>query len=418
MKHNAAFLALSLTVFAPCGAFAQDTPVASDAVITAPVTTNLGEADLATYRLDTGDTVSISVERHPDVSRTVPLLSDAAVVLPRVAKPIPARGMTCAALAEAVHRALNTPANFRLTPGQVTVSLVTGRMRRVFVRGNAITGRDVDLKNGWRVTELVAVLGGIPQPDRVHVTLTNAKRPSPITVDLDAALASEASLANIALMEGDTVVVNGPRNKILFVQGEGPRGRHEVDERYTLKQALVQLGISQNNASGELRKATLTRHTVPGDVTSPTTRTPIDLIEILTSPETDHDLRDNDTIEIPLSQRFYFVWGELGGARKRVLPEDRKTYLLDVMSDSGNTTTGQAKIGAIEIHRGGEQAKQEILRVDYGKFLGTSEARYNPEILPGDLVIVPNVKRVDAVGTIWTSFGLYNLARTFLPGLR
>ena len=373
--------------------------------------------DLGTYRLDTGDTVSISVERHGDVSRTVTLLADATVMLPRMDKPIAARGMTCAELSSAVHKMLNTPRNFVLKPGQVTVSLVGGRVRRVFVRGNAVRGGDFDLRNDWRVTELVAIMGGIPQPDRVRVSLTNAKRPAPVTIDLAAALASESSPANLALMEGDTIIVNGPQNKILFVKGEGPRGRHEVDERFTLKQALVALGVTHNNASGELRKAKLSRHTVPGDVTSPVTEMPVDLVEVLTNPTVDHDLRDNDTVEIPLSLRYYYVWGELGGARKRYLPEDRKTFLVDVMSDSGNTTPGQAKIGDITILRGGEQSKQNIQRYDFGKFIRTGDPKYNPEIMPNDYVFVPNVKRIDPVNTIWTGFGLYNLAKTFIPGL-
>lgn len=403
-----------------------DAPVAPTAPMTAPAVLPASSgiadasftADLATYRLDTGDTVSITVDRHGDVSRNVTLMPDAAVLIPRIGKPIMARGLTCAELSAAVYKSLNTPSNFKLKPGQVTVTLVAGRTRRVFVRGNAVRGGDFDLKNGWRVTELAALMGGVPQPDRVTVMITNARRPAPVTVDFADALASDASPANILLMEGDTLIVNQPLNKVFFVKGEGPRGRQEVDERFTLKQALVQLGVSQNNATGELRKAKLHRHTVAGDVRSPTITENIDLVEILTDPLADHDLKNFDTLDIPLSLRFYHVMGELGGPRKRYLPEDRKTYLLDVMSDSGNTTPGQAKIGAIKILRGGEQAKTEIITVDYGKYIKKGDARYNPEILPNDLVFVPNVKRVDPINTIWTGFGLFNLAKSLIPGIR
>ncbi|MBC8140107.1 MAG: polysaccharide biosynthesis/export family protein [Armatimonadetes bacterium] len=397
------------------------TPMTVPANVPTPVASGGADAsftsNLASYRLDTGDTVSITVDRHGDVSRNVTLMADATILLPRFGKPIMARGMTCAELSAAVFKALNTPDNFKLKPGQVTVALVAGRTRRVFVRGNAVRGGDFDLKNGWRVTELAAIMGGVPQPDRVTVSISNALRPAPITVDLASALASDVSPANILLMEGDTLIVNQPQNKVFFVKGEGPRGKQEVDERFTLKQALVQLGMSQNNASGELRKAKLYRHTVAGDVTSPTTTEEIDLVQILTDPQTDHDLKNFDTIDIPLSLRYYYVWGELGGARKRYLPEDRKTTLLDVMSDSVNTTPGQAKIGAIKILRGGDQEKTEVLTVDYGKFLSKGEKRHNPEILPNDVVIVPNVKRVDPINTIWTGFGLFNLAKSLLPGV-
>ncbi|MBC8135445.1 MAG: hypothetical protein H8F28_06100 [Fibrella sp.] len=427
MRTNATFCGVALLLSVPGAIFAQvsaplggtdGTPSApisaapSDAITPSPIT-----ADISTYRLDTGDSVLVNIDRHTDISRTVPLLADASVVLPRMDKAIFARGLTCAELAEAIRKSLNNPRAFVLKPGQVTVSLAVQRVRRVFVRGSAVRGADYDLKNGWRVTELVALIGTIPQTDRVKVTLTNPRRPAPVTVDLAAALGSEASPENVPLMEGDTLVVEGPRNKFLFIKGEGPRGKQEIDERYTLKQALVQLAVTHNNATGELRKARLYRHTVPGDVTSPTTVENVDLVEVLTNPAVDHDLKDNDTLEIPLSLRQYSVWGELGGMRRRTLPEDRKTYLHDVMADSGSTTAGQAKIGAVTILRGGEQSRSEVLRYDYGKFLKTGEAKYNPEIQPNDIVFVPNVKRTDPVNTIWTGFGLYNLAKTFIPGL-
>ena len=422
-----AFLATTTVLLLPVVTFAQvsqpvtgsnnsvDAPVAAPAVSQEPVTATPRES--SNYLLDTGDTVTISVDRHPDVSRVVPLQSDALVLLPRMERPINARGMNCMDLAEAIRKSLSNPRTFVLKPGQVTVSLAAMRVRRVFVRGNVVRGMDLDLKNGWRVTEMVAVMGGVPQPDRVQVTLTNPKRPALVKIDLAAALADENSVANLPLMEGDTLVFEGPRTKYLYVKGEGPRGKQELDERFTLKQALISLGVSQNNATGELRKAKLYRHTVPGDPTSPTTEESVDLVEILTKENVDHDLKDYDTLYIPLSLRYYYVWGELGGQRKRYLPEDRKTYLLDVMSDSGMTTPGQAKIGDVTIIRGVDEDKQEILHYDYGKFLKTGDAKYNPEIHPQDVVFVPNVKRVDPISSVWTGFGLYNIMKSFVKGL-
>ncbi len=424
MKTDAIIRGAALLFALPVAAFAQvSTPLggtdggAPPAPLAAPAADPAVPIDIATYRLDTGDSISVIVDRHPEVSRTIPLLADATVLLPRMDKPISARGMTCGELGEAIHKSLNTPRAYVLRPGQVTVTLATQRVRRVFVRGNAVRGADYDLRNGWRVTELVAVIGTIPQSDRVRLLVTNPRRPAPITVDLAAALDSEANPANVPLMEGDTLVFEGPRTKYLFVQGEGPRGRQEIDERYTLKQALVQLAVTHTNATGELRKAKLYRHTDPKDITTPTTVENVDLVEILTNPAVDHDLKDNDKLEIPLSLRFYYVWGELGGARKRYLPEDRPTYLLDVMSESGSTTSGQAKIGSVTILRGGEQGKEQVLRFDYGKFLNDGKAKYNPEIQPNDVVFVDRVKRIDPVSTIFTGFGLYNLFKSFVPGL-
>jgi protein involved in polysaccharide export with SLBB domain len=422
----AAAAALGGTLFAaPRLSWAQvPTPLnGGNGGTSAPVTPEIptatpppAEALVPDYRLDTGDVVAVYVERHGDVNRNVPLMADATVMLPRMEKPISARGLTCTELAEQIRVGLSHPRAFILKPGQVTVQLVTARMRRVYVRGNVVRGTEYDLKNDWRITELVASMGGVPQPNRVTAILTNGKRPAPVKIDLTAALADESGSANIALMEGDTLTVNGPETKVFFVKGEGPRGKHDIDERFTLKQALVQLGVTANGATGELRKAKLIRHETPGDPTSPTTDIPVDLISVLSDDGTDSKLQDYDTLEIPVSLRFYYVWGEVGGPRKRLLPEDRKTYLLDVMSDSGGTT-GSAKIGNVTVWREVSPGIRDDMHYDYGRYLRNGDPKHNPEILAGDIVFVPNVKRVDPISTIWTGFGLYNLVKTFVPGL-
>jgi|GEM_PF-2790993 Periplasmic protein involved in polysaccharide export len=378
------------------------------------------DALLPTYRLDTGDTVQITVARHEDHNRQVPLLADATVMLPRMEKPVVARGMTCQELATALEKALSHPRGFVLRPGQVNVQLVSARARRIYVRGNAARGGDFNLLNGWRVTELLAVIGNIPQPERVTARITNPQREEPVTVDLVQAIRDPKGPANIPLREGDTLTLDLPAKRILLVKGElSQRGQHEIDERFTLKQALVQLGVTENGATGDLVNSYIHRHTVPGDPTSPTTKIPVNLLRILTDDSADMDLQDYDTLEVPVSMRFYYVWGEIGGARKRFLPLDRKTYLLDVMSDSGNTS-GQAKIGDIQILRQNptdQNAPPTVVRVDYGKFFKSGgDPKYNPEILPNDIIFVDRVKRTDYIGGAFTFVGFYNMLKGFLGG--
>ena len=197
-------------------------------------------------------------------------------------------------------------------------------------------------------------------------------------------------------MEGDTLTMDQPLRKRLFIKGEGPRGLHEIDERFGVRAVLTQFGYTVTNASGDLRHVLLKRKSIPGDVSSPETTTKLDLYALLTDesvPEV--PLQDLDTLEIPMSLDFVYVWGELGGSRKYPIPQDRKMYLQDVMANA-SVTSGQARIGAIKIARLGPDGKYTLLgEFDWGKYLKDFKPERNPEIKPQDLVYVPSVRHAD-----------------------
>jgi protein involved in polysaccharide export with SLBB domain len=382
------FIALCAMVIGSRAAFAQDTvpnPTSVPSVATVP----------ADYRLDSDDVILVEVNRHADVTRQVRIAPDGHLRLSRLERPVPVRGLTCAELVAELTQRLTDEGKLRLRPGQVQVVVLSPRPRRLYVRGNAIPGRELDLKNGWRISELLAEIGGVPQPDRVIARLTNPHRPGQQTVDLSAIMADPSSPANIALTEGDLLTIDLPARKRLFVKGEGPRGVHDIDERFGLRQALVQLGFSYRDATGDLRKATLLRRTVPGDPNSPQTTIPVDLYTLLTSDaQPDLALQDLDTLDIPLSQKFVYVYGELGGPRRHVLPEDRPTFLRDIVAMGGGWT-GNAKIGSIVVYRPDPSGGGSRTEYDFGKYLKDFKPERNPEIQPGDIVVVPSNRRPD-----------------------
>ncbi len=399
------------TLSAPlAGGASSAAPTAPGAAVTASVAPN--------YRLDTGDTIRIEVAKHPDASQTVVLIADALVSLPRLDKPVSARGKTVSELALDLNKALNNPRAFRLRPGQVTVSVVIPRQRRIYVRGNAVTGGDYDLKNGWRITELVAVLGKIPQPDRVTARITNPNRPEPVMVNLNEAVSNDASPANIALQEGDTVSFEAPRARRLVIDGEGPRGLHEVDERLGLRDALSQIGFTTNGATGDLRAAYIMRPSVPGDPNSPRTSVPVDLYTLMTEQNApDFPLVDMDKLVIPVSEKYVYVFGEAGGPRKWYMPQDRRTFLVDVLANAGGPS-GNAKVGKVRVTRvATATGEPKVTEYDFGKYLKNGNPALNPEIQAQDIVFVPNATRTDPINSIWTGFGLFNLARSLVPGL-
>jgi protein involved in polysaccharide export with SLBB domain len=390
------------------------TPVSA----TAPATVTNSTAAIvpADYRVDTGDLVQIDVARHGDVSRSVRLQADARIRLPRLEQPIAARGKTCAELTDEITRELKTEGKLVLRPGQVTVSVVEMRIRRIFVQGNAGRSGDFDLKNGWRITELYSVIGGVPNPERVTTKIVNPLRPAPLSLNLMTALNNPDSADNVPLIEGDTIIIDAPHLKRLFVKGEGPRGAHELDERFGLRQALIEFGFSDNGATGDLQHSVLIRHAVPGDPNSPETRIPVNVGKLLSDDTTpDIPIQDMDTLDIPISQQYIYVYGETSVPRKIYLPQDRPTYLVDIMSMGG--TSSKAKIDDIKIWRM-VNGKPTVKSYKFGKFLANLDMKQNPEIKAQDIIIVPDVKRPDVISNVWQAWGLYGIVQTLFPGAR
>jgi protein involved in polysaccharide export with SLBB domain len=368
------------------------------------------------YLLDTGDVITIEVLRHTEVNRTQRIPADGKVRLPRLLSPVTVREKTCADLITEITGKLVTEGKLVLRPGQVNIYVTEMRMRRIYVQGNIGKTGDYQLQNGWRISELVSVIGSPPQPERVRAKLVNPRRTEPITLNLNAILSNPESPENILLQEGDTLYLEMPRNKRLLVKGEANRGIHELDERFGLRQALIQLGFSATGATGDLRHSFLYRHETPGDPTSPVKKIPVDLYALLTDDSApDILIQDMDTLDVPVSMRFIYIYGEISAPRKQMLPEDRKTYLVDIMALG--PTTGKAKIDDIKIWRM-ENGKPTVKSYKFGKFLANGDLKQNPEILPQDVVFVPDVKRPDPMGTIWTAWGLYGILSTLIPGVR
>lgn len=366
----------------------------------------------ADYRLDTDDALLIEVARHADITRTVRIPADGTIRLPRLDRPILARGLTCDALVALLEERLTREGKLKLRRGQVQVSVVAVRPSRIYLRGNAVLGRELAMKPGWRLSELIAAIGGLPQADRVLARLTNPLRPRPVEIDLTAIERDPSSPANVELMEGDTLTVDAPRRKRLFVTGEGPRGEHELDERFGLRRALIKMGITVRDNPGDLRQAILKRKTVPGDPNAPEIRLPVDLVKLLTddsAPEV--PLEDMDTLDIPAARNFIYLWGADGSARRWILPQDRPTRLLDIFTTVGGVP-GNGKIGEVGVWRY-EQGVPKRRSYDLGRYLRDGKMEQNPLIQPEDIVIVPANRRVDPFQSLWTAVGAVQ-ALTFL----
>ncbi len=370
------------------------------------------------YTLDTDDIIAIEVTRHGDVSRTVKIPTDGKLRLSRLTTPITVRGTTCAGLVTKLTEALQKEGKLKLRPGQVQVSLLERRPRRVYLRGNAVGGTQLDLINGWRVSELLAAAGRTFQPDRVTAILTNPRRSAPLSIDLGAIEKSPDGPANLVLQEGDTLTISLPSPKRLFVTGVGvPLGEHEMDERFGLRRALIKLGVVVRDNPGDLKKAVLKRKKTPGDPNSEDVRIPVDILKLLTDDSAaEVVLVDLDTLDIPASNRFVYAYLADQQARKLSLPEDRKTRLFDVVTMIGGIP-GASKTASITLWRGVPEGKPKRESVDLSGFFKTGNPKNNPEIFPEDIIVISPNRRLDPFQSLWQGVGLVQ-ALQFFRGLK
>jgi protein involved in polysaccharide export with SLBB domain len=370
------------------------------------------------YILDTDDVISIDVQRHPDVTKILKVPADGKLRLPRLKNPVTVRGLTCAGLVTKLTDVLQTEGKLRLRPGQVQVSLQERRPRRVYLRGNAVGGTQLDLINNWRVSELLAAAGRTFQPERVTVILTNPRRPQPLPINLSAIEKTPDGPENLTLQEGDTLTINLPRPKRLFVTGIGVAlGEHELDERFGLRRALIKLGVIVRDNPGDLKRVVIKRKKVPGDPNAEEVRIPVDVLQLLTDdsvPEV--PLMDLDTLDVPASNRFVYAYLADQQARKILLPEDRKTHLFDLVTMIGGIP-GPAKTSSISLWRGLADGKPQRIGVDLQRFLQKGDRKGNPEIQPEDVVVISPNRRIDPFQTLWQGVGLAQ-ALQFFRGLR
>ncbi len=369
------------------------------------------------YRLDIGDTVSVSVPTPWNISTSVGVPVDGMLRLPRLKSPVYARGKTCGELAEALR--VGWSHQFKIKPGQVTVGVAAMRARRVLVQGNGAGNGEVALQPGWRVANLIAALGGNPFPERLTVTITNPARSGPVKVDLAAAVQAPDGLENVALLEGDTVTILQPKTIRLLIEGEGPRGLHNVDARFGLRRALTSLAFSPTGALGALRDAKILRPAVEGDPNSEAQFVPVDLYAVMTSTDPkDIPLRDMDLLYIPPSVRQVYLFGEIGGRGLLQLREDKEhVYLYDVLAQAGGPLRGQSSIKDILIRRYVNN-KPVDMRANFDAYIKRGDPSGNPEIFPQDLIYVFGAKeRNRAISSIFNGAALVNLFRSFVPGL-
>lgn len=250
------------------------------APVVPPAPSGLSEDDpralVLNYSLGPGDMIRIIVENHAPYSQdNVYVPPDGILHLP-VFGEVRAAGRTISQMQQALRLVLKA----RLREPKVVVTLIKARPQAaqyISVLGAVNTPGLLRIRSGWKLTQVLASVGGVKgRLDEVQATLASKGR-APVKVDLQAAQAHPESKANVPIHEDDVLTVSPLELPRLVISGDVVRpgvydlrrtpqagaGAYELPLRPRLSDALLAAGLPQtplaNDAPFEFRGSILRR---------------------------------------------------------------------------------------------------------------------------------------------------------------
>jgi polysaccharide export outer membrane protein len=184
--------------------------------------------------LGPGDSIRVTVFGNPDLTTETRLAAQGTIRMPLIGE-IDLNGVTPTEAANRIAQRLKR-GQFLKDP-QVTVNLVQMRSRQVSVLGQvARPGRYV-LEDHARVTDAIALAGGItPAGDEMVTVMSGHDRVKQVVNVANMYRTADTS-ANVELHNGDTVYVE--RAPVFYIYGEVQRaGAYRVDGELNVMQAI------------------------------------------------------------------------------------------------------------------------------------------------------------------------------------
>jgi polysaccharide biosynthesis/export protein len=349
------------------------------------------------YLLGPEDVITVTVSRHPEFSGDFYVPNDGNLSLPSIGQ-ITAAGKTMEQMSLSIANGLRD----RLRDPEVTVTLKTPRMQRVYVLGAVGKPGSYDMKPGWRITEAIAGAGGIAsgtEPAECAVTIlrANGKR---FTLKL-ADVLSGSQEANKPIESGDSVTVEAQETMPVYVMGKVKNpGLYRIrKDNAGVMEALTLAGGSLEDSA--LSHVTITHLNGPPEVA--------DLGPAILQGKSGANPRLNpgDLVTVPEETSRVAVLGYVNQPGFYPLKRGQKLTLTDALGLAKGVDNKRGKLGQVAVIRA-QDGKQGKLVFDLRKFLKSADLRQNPELLPGDVVYVPGGNQLDwdTVLRSLSSFGL------------
>ncbi|MES2459920.1 MAG: polysaccharide biosynthesis/export family protein [Armatimonadota bacterium] len=342
------------------------------------------------YKLAPDDTIDITVVDHPEANASVVVAPNGTIKYQRIGQ-IKVSGMTTSQLEDRITKVLGGGGDVKkayyINP-QVLAYVRTRQLRTVSVLGSGTrTPGKTTLKEGWRLFDLMAAIGGVPT-DRLEFYDVQLIRGGDTVrkIDLTALYAQEPD-ANVLLRADDIVLINAldeSRTTMQVIGEVAKPGALLVPRDGSLATVL---GQAQPNPRAHLSSAKIDRN---GEII------PVDLSRWFKDGQVDSDvkLQPGDRLIIPENKRLYAIYGPTGKSGTQVYPDDRKLTVLSALADAGGATEG-LELQDVQVIRPSQQdgVAPTVIKVDVKDMLKKGELKNDVPILPGDIIYVPAAKR-------------------------
>lgn len=193
------------------------------------------------YQIGSGDNIRITVFQNPDLTVETRVTENGTISYPLIGS-VRVGGLTIPAAESAIAKALRD-GNFIQQP-QVNISLLANRGNQVSLLGSVGKPGRYPLETfNTRVSEMIAIAGGIAPTgaDTVILTGTRAGKPMRQVIDIPGMFLDNKLENDIVVAGGDVIYVH--RQPTYYIYGEVQRaGSHRIERGMTVLQALVQAG--------------------------------------------------------------------------------------------------------------------------------------------------------------------------------
>ena len=193
------------------------------------------------YQIGAGDAIRITVFQNPDLTVETRVTENGTISYPLLGS-VRVGGLTIPAAEGAIARGLRA-GSFIKEP-QVNISLLANRGNQVSVLG--VVGRPgrfpLETFN-TRVSEMIAIAGGIGAAGADTLILTGTRDGKPLRkeIDIPSMFLDYKLSEDIVVAGGDVIYV--PRQPMYYIYGEVQRpGSFRIERGMTVRQALAQAG--------------------------------------------------------------------------------------------------------------------------------------------------------------------------------
>jgi polysaccharide export outer membrane protein len=193
------------------------------------------------YTLGPGDQIRITVFDNPNLTLETRVSEEGTITYPLIGK-VKVGGMTVPLAQQSIAKALED-GRFIMRP-QVNILPVQIRSNQVSVLGLVNHAGRFPLETfNTRVSEMIAIAGGIAPTGADIAILTGRREGKPYRKEIDIAslFLDRKTDEDVIVMGGDVIYVH--RAPMFYIYGETQRpGSYRIERGMTLRQALVQAG--------------------------------------------------------------------------------------------------------------------------------------------------------------------------------